>query len=312
MDGRFVTQERPARGDSQFFASRLRPAGRARRQRASSRRHRVVHPGALGSTFFGARVEIENKRRFTISHLDTRGRRWSPAAAGDGDAARLDQARASFPRLRRRWVQLPEPRRGGVFPDALPRGPHVRAARRVQRPRPDLLHRRDRRASDERHGREAVAGLRGGSERHRAGADRGRRERVRHVPGRQPLPPGRRRYGFRRRRGADDEDARTNTEKRKGVETREELEENDVVALHTGDFRAARCVREDPKLHALIRDHGPIGELYLDTTYCDPRWRFPTGSARARRWRRSRGRSCVGNRERCSWSARTPSARSVR
>ena len=87
--------------------------------------------------------------------------------------------------------------------------------------------------------------------------------------------PGSATIHFRRRRGADDEDARTNTEKRKGVETREELEENDVVALHTGDFRAARCVREDPKLHALIRDHGPIGELYLDTTYCDPRWRFP-------------------------------------
>ena len=87
--------------------------------------------------------------------------------------------------------------------------------------------------------------------------------------------PGSATIHFRRRRGADDEDARTNTEKRKGVETREEHEENDVVALHTGDFRAARCVREDPKLHALIRDHGPIGELYLDTTYCDPRWRFP-------------------------------------
>ena len=47
------------------------------------------------------------------------------------------------------------------------------------------------------------------------------------------------------------------------------------TALHTGDFRAARCVREDPALHDLIARHGPVGELLLDTTYCDPRWTFP-------------------------------------
>ena len=85
--------------------------------------------------------------------------------------------------------------------------------------------------------------------------------------------PGSATIHFRRRRSADDEDARRN-EKLKGVDARGDARD-DVVAFHTGDFRAARCVREDPKLHALIRDHGPIGELYLDTTYCDPRWRFP-------------------------------------
>ena len=47
------------------------------------------------------------------------------------------------------------------------------------------------------------------------------------------------------------------------------------TVLHTGDFRAARRVREDPALHNLIARHGPIGELLLDTTYCDPRWTFP-------------------------------------
>ena len=88
--------------------------------------------------------------------------------------------------------------------------------------------------------------------------------------------PGSATIHFRRRPTAEDADARRD-EKRKGVETIETraATKDDVVALHTGDFRAARCVREDPKLHALIRDHGPIGELYLDTTYCDPRWRFP-------------------------------------
>lgn len=44
------------------------------------------------------------------------------------------------------------------------------------------------------------------------------------------------------------------------------------TVLHTGDFRAARCVREDPILHRLIAAHGPIGELLLDTTYCSPQW----------------------------------------
>lgn len=51
--------------------------------------------------------------------------------------------------------------------------------------------------------------------------------------------------------------------------------QSQVTALHTGDFRAARCVREDKHLHELIKKNGPVGELYLDTTYCDPRWRFP-------------------------------------
>jgi len=55
----------------------------------------------------------------------------------------------------------------------------------------------------------------------------------------------------------------------------DEVSGESVVAFHTGDFRAARCVREDPNLHALLEKHGPIGELYLDTTYCDPRWGFP-------------------------------------
>ena len=57
-------------------------------------------------------------------------------------------------------------------------------------------------------------------------------------------------------------------------ETKETKERN-ITALHTGDFRAAKCVREDPRLHHLIHKNGPIGELYLDTTYCDPKWRFP-------------------------------------
>ena len=48
------------------------------------------------------------------------------------------------------------------------------------------------------------------------------------------------------------------------------------TALHTGDFRAAERVREDPALHDLIAADGAIGELLLDTTYCDPRWAFPT------------------------------------
>ena len=89
--------------------------------------------------------------------------------------------------------------------------------------------------------------------------------------------PGSATIHFRRRRGADEEDASLKEEKKKGVDVDASSSalSGDVVALHTGDFRAARCVREDPKLHALIRDHGPIGELYLDTTYCDPRWRFP-------------------------------------
>ena len=47
------------------------------------------------------------------------------------------------------------------------------------------------------------------------------------------------------------------------------------IVLHTGDFRAARCVREDQTLHALIDTHGKIDELLLDTTYCAPQWKFP-------------------------------------
>ena len=51
------------------------------------------------------------------------------------------------------------------------------------------------------------------------------------------------------------------------------------TVLHTGDFRAARCVREDPVLRRLIADHGPVGELLLDTTYCAPQWTFPDQAA---------------------------------
>jgi DNA cross-link repair 1A protein len=50
------------------------------------------------------------------------------------------------------------------------------------------------------------------------------------------------------------------------------------TVLHTGDFRAAACVREDAGLHRLIAAHGPIGELLLDTTYCSPQWKFPDQS----------------------------------
>ena len=43
--------------------------------------------------------------------------------------------------------------------------------------------------------------------------------------------------------------------------------------LHTGDFRAAASLRARPDVARLA---GRIGTLYLDTTYCDSRYAFPT------------------------------------
>mmetsp|Transcript_3327 Transcript_3327/g.11114 ORF Transcript_3327/g.11114 Transcript_3327/m.11114 type:complete len:620 (+) Transcript_3327:49-1908(+) len=51
-----------------------------------------------------------------------------------------------------------------------------------------------------------------------------------------------------------------------------------ATLLHTGDFRAARCVREDETLKRLTREacvDGCVDELMLDTTYCDNKWTFP-------------------------------------
>lgn len=53
--------------------------------------------------------------------------------------------------------------------------------------------------------------------------------------------------------------------------------ESGETLLHTGDFRAAACVREDKILRALLatcRD-GCVDEVHLDTTYCDKKWTFP-------------------------------------
>ena len=60
------------------------------------------------------------------------------------------------------------------------------------------------------------------------------------------------------------------------------------VVLHTGDFRASRAVRDDPLLAALLRAHGRVDELMLDTKEtATPGGRSRTATWRARRWRRS-------------------------
>ena len=51
---------------------------------------------------------------------------------------------------------------------------------------------------------------------------------------------------------------------------------NGRAILHTGDFRYAPSMASHPALLALPR---PLDALYLDTTYCDPRHRFPTQAA---------------------------------
>jgi DNA cross-link repair 1A protein len=48
------------------------------------------------------------------------------------------------------------------------------------------------------------------------------------------------------------------------------------IVLHTGDFRYTPSMLANPALRALRR---PIDMLYLDTTYCDPKHRFPTQAA---------------------------------
>lgn len=47
-----------------------------------------------------------------------------------------------------------------------------------------------------------------------------------------------------------------------------------TTLLHTGDFRAAPCVREDHVLRGLLAERR-LDDLYLDTTYLDKRWYFP-------------------------------------
>jgi len=47
-----------------------------------------------------------------------------------------------------------------------------------------------------------------------------------------------------------------------------------ATALHAGDLRAAPCVRESPTLKRLLAA-GSLDTLYMDTTYCASRWRFP-------------------------------------
>ena len=47
------------------------------------------------------------------------------------------------------------------------------------------------------------------------------------------------------------------------------------VVLHTGDFRASTAVCNDPRMHELLRQSGPVDLLYLDTTYCKPGYTFP-------------------------------------
>ena len=106
----------------------------------------------------------------------------------DGDAARDHQAHPTLPRVQRRRLQLPVPRCGGVLPYALPRRSHVRATRRIQGARADILLPDHRRAPDERHGRQVRARASGGCGKQRGGSHRGRRHRHRHPPRRQPLP----------------------------------------------------------------------------------------------------------------------------
>ena len=51
---------------------------------------------------------------------------------------------------------------------------------------------------------------------------------------------------------------------------------SDATALHVGDFRADRCVVENAALHQLLASHGGrLDTLYLDTTYCKPRFTLP-------------------------------------
>lgn len=51
-----------------------------------------------------------------------------------------------------------------------------------------------------------------------------------------------------------------------------------VRVLHVGDFRAEKCVVDNPTLASLGRDCGGLDTLYLDTTYCNPRHDFPAQS----------------------------------
>ncbi|KAL9277800.1 hypothetical protein ACSQ67_024977 [Phaseolus vulgaris] len=46
---------------------------------------------------------------------------------------------------------------------------------------------------------------------------------------------------------------------------------NDQCYLHTGDFRACKAMQA---YHLLVNQR--VNVLYLDTTYCDPKYRFPS------------------------------------
>ena len=48
------------------------------------------------------------------------------------------------------------------------------------------------------------------------------------------------------------------------------------LQVHVGDFRAAPSLVNDPVLAKLLSKHKEIDTLYLDTTYCKPRWIFPS------------------------------------
>lgn len=50
---------------------------------------------------------------------------------------------------------------------------------------------------------------------------------------------------------------------------------NDTV-LHTGDFRAGQFMENYPELRSLLSPRQRVSRLFLDTTYCDPSYDFPS------------------------------------
>ena len=114
---------------------------------------------ALGSSQVGGRSRPRRAGERPRGPRDGGRARFAPplARTRDGDAARDHQAHPTLPRVQRRRLQLPVPRCGGVLPHALPLRSHVRAARRIQGARADILLPDHRRAPDERHGRQVRA-----------------------------------------------------------------------------------------------------------------------------------------------------------